>query len=313
MKLNKPPNAFPKSVTDYDIRLLKIFKSVVECGGFSAAEVQLGISKSTISVHMASLETRMGLTLCRRGRGGFSLTAEGQQVYHAMHDLFSSLNNFALLVNNLGKELSGEMVILCTDQLSGGYQQKFAQVVTFIQEAAPALHLILELESLANIEQALMHDRAHIGILPPYHAIDSLDYTRLTHEPIFLCCGRLHPLFSIVDSNINADMLEQQHVIHPGVDIEHVGQQQLQKFQLGARAYNFDTRKVLILSGKYLGYLPQSQIQQELNRGEIRLIKPDVSNYQFELSMVTKSAAREPNKTELAKRCFGKVFNNMSP
>ena len=70
----------PRAVTDFDVKLLKIFKSVADCGGFAAAEQQLGITKSTISVHMASLETRMGFRHCRPGRKGFSLTSEGQQV-----------------------------------------------------------------------------------------------------------------------------------------------------------------------------------------------------------------------------------------
>ena len=51
----------PKPVTEYDLRLLRIFLSVVEHGGFSAAENALGITRSTISVHMSSLEARMNL------------------------------------------------------------------------------------------------------------------------------------------------------------------------------------------------------------------------------------------------------------
>ena len=36
-------------VSDFDIRLLRLFRSVVECGGFSAAESVLGIGRSAIS------------------------------------------------------------------------------------------------------------------------------------------------------------------------------------------------------------------------------------------------------------------------
>jgi len=64
-------------VSDFDIRLLRIFRSVVECGGFSAAETVLGIGRSAISQQMSDLEQRVGLRLCQRGRAGFSLTEEG--------------------------------------------------------------------------------------------------------------------------------------------------------------------------------------------------------------------------------------------
>ena len=57
------------NVTDNDLRLLRVFRAVVACGGFAAAELELNINRSTISRHIKDLETRLGVTLCRRGRG----------------------------------------------------------------------------------------------------------------------------------------------------------------------------------------------------------------------------------------------------
>ena len=59
-------------VADMDLRLLQVFKSVVECGGMAAAELELNIGTSTVSRHVKDLEARLGLTLCRRGRAGFA-------------------------------------------------------------------------------------------------------------------------------------------------------------------------------------------------------------------------------------------------
>jgi DNA-binding transcriptional LysR family regulator len=64
-------------VTDTDLRLLQVFRAVVACGGFSAAELELNINRSTISRHIKDLESRLNGTLCRRGRSGFALTEEG--------------------------------------------------------------------------------------------------------------------------------------------------------------------------------------------------------------------------------------------
>jgi hypothetical protein len=61
-----------------DLRLLRVFKTVVDCGGMAAAELELNIGTSTVSRHVKDLEVRLGLTLCRRGRAGFALTPEGQ-------------------------------------------------------------------------------------------------------------------------------------------------------------------------------------------------------------------------------------------
>lgn len=48
-------------LADMDIRLLRVFNSVVECGGLSAAEMELNIGRSTISRHLKDLEARLGI------------------------------------------------------------------------------------------------------------------------------------------------------------------------------------------------------------------------------------------------------------
>ena len=103
-------------VSDFDIRLLRIFRSVVECGGFSAAESVLGIGRSAISQQMSDLEQRLGLRLCQRGRAGFSLTEEGREVYHSALQLLSALESFRTEVNGLHLHLRGELTIGLTDR-----------------------------------------------------------------------------------------------------------------------------------------------------------------------------------------------------
>lgn len=299
----------PKPITEYDLRLLRIFTSVVEHGGFAAAEKALGVTRSTISVHMSNLETRMKLKLCLRGRGGFSLTEEGQLVYRAVISLFDSLNDFSLLINTLGKELSGELVILCADLLDSKKQQKLADVIEIVSDSSPNLHIVLDGDSISNIEKLLLKDKAHIGIFPSYQQIEGLQYISLSSEPIFLCCGKKHKFFNQVDEQISANDLATTPAIHPGIDIDADGREQLQQLNLSARAYQFDTRKAMLLSGKYIGFLPQSYIQQELNKGDMRIIQPSTRTYQFNLSLVNKRTPRESAKVELLRSACATVFN----
>lgn len=298
----------PKQVTEYDLRLLRIFKAVVENGGFAAAEGELGITRSTVSVHMSNLESRMKLKLCLRGRGGFSLTEDGQAVYYAAIELFDSLNDFSLLVNSLGSELSGELVILCADQLDVAKQLKLAEIIQIIHDSYPNLHLVLDGETINNIEKLLLKDKAHIALFPGYQQTEGLCYQPIHKEPIYLCCSKQHEFFNQVDTVISEEKLASVPAIHPGIDIDGSGREQLKKLNLLAKAYQFDTRKAMILSGRYIGYLPQSYIQQELNNGDIRIIQPSSLTYQFNLSLVYKNHPKEVNKVDLLKEAFAKVF-----
>ena len=85
--------SLPK-ISDVEISQLRVFKAVVTNGGFSAAQLELGLSPSTISGKMTELETRLGLSLCRRGRGGFFLTTDGQRIFEQTEGLFSALESF---------------------------------------------------------------------------------------------------------------------------------------------------------------------------------------------------------------------------
>lgn len=298
----------PKPVTEYDLRLLRIYKAVVENGGFAAAENELGITRSTISVHMSNLETRMKLKLCLRGRGGFALTEEGQAVYYAAINLFDSLNDFSLLVGSLGSELSGELVILCADQLDAAKQQKLAKVIQIVHDSFPNLHLVLDGDSIDNIEKSLLKDKAHIALFPGYQQTEGLCYEPIYSEPIYLCCSKQHEFFTQVDTVISAEKLASVPAIHPGIDIDASGREQLKKLNLSAKAYQFDMRKAMVLSGRYIGYLPQSYIQRELNNGDMRIIQPSSLTYQFNLSLVYKKSPREVNKVDLLKEAFAKAF-----
>jgi DNA-binding transcriptional LysR family regulator len=307
-KLMNKRSIIPKQVTEYDLRLLRIFKAVVENGGFAAAEGELGITRSTISVHMSNLESRMKLKLCLRGRGGFSLTEDGQAVYYASIELFDSLNDFSLLVNSLGSELSGELVILCADQLDAAKQLKLAKIIQIIHDSCPNLHLVLDGETIYNIEKLLLKDKAHIALFPGYQQTEGLCYQPIYSEPIYLCCSKQHEFFNQVDTFISEEKLASVPAIHPGIDIDGSGREQLKKLNLLAKAYQFDTRKAMILSGRYIGYLPQSNIQQELNNGDMRIIQPSSLTYQFNLSLVYKVHPKEVNKVDLLKEAFAKVF-----
>ncbi len=298
----------PKPVTDYDLRLLRIFRVVVECGGFSAAESELGVTRSTISVHMSNLEKRMKLKLCVRGRSGFALTEAGQTVYHAVMNLTESLNDFSYLISSLGKELSGELVILCADQLDKIKQAKLAKVIQFLHDKSPGLNLVLDGDSVHNIERALLRDKAHAGLFPCYQRVEGLHYEPIANEPIYLCCSEQHPLFAEDDQNISERILVSMPAIHPGIDIDVVGRAQLKKLNLAARAYQFDTRKAMVLSGRYLGYLPQSYIEEELENGTIRIILPESMSYTFEVSLVSKRIPREIEKVQLLTKAFSSVF-----
>lgn len=63
-----------------DLSLLRSFLTVVDAGGFTAAEKRIHRTQSTISQHVMRLESQLGATLLLRSRDGVVPTDEGERV-----------------------------------------------------------------------------------------------------------------------------------------------------------------------------------------------------------------------------------------
>ena len=94
-----------------DIHCLGVFRSVVECNGVSTAAAKLNVDVSTVSRQLKDLEIRIGLRLCDRGRGGFSLTAEGDAIYRLSCDLLRTIEDFEDRIDEIRNRVVGQLRI----------------------------------------------------------------------------------------------------------------------------------------------------------------------------------------------------------
>ena len=168
--------ALSGQISDTDIRLLRIFKTVVESGGFTAAEIDLNISTSAISIAISDLESRLGLKLCKRGRAGFSLTDEGSEVYKAILRLLASLEDFKTQVNTIAAELKGELNIGITNNMVTMHRHmRVTNSLSAIKALGPEVHINIHMMPPAEIEKSVLDGRLHVGVIPDIKRQTGLD------------------------------------------------------------------------------------------------------------------------------------------
>lgn len=279
-------------VSDIDLRLLRIFQTVVNCGGFSAAEIDLGIGRSTISTHIGELEARLGTRLCQRGRGGFALTARGKKIYEASLGLMKSLDDFRNEVNADQDTMTGEINIGVVDNIIWDKELRLRNVFRDFSEVASNIDLTLYVLSPDEIERRLLDDRLHVGIAPVMHEIAGLSYTYLFDEINNLYCGRGHPLFDRPDSEITtADLVKSQYV-KKGYAVNSNLQQA--NSAMGKRVVGFHVEgfALLILSGCYIGFLPEHYASVWESSGEMRRLLP--KRYEAVVSFASMTARGRP-------------------
>nr|WP_226858186.1 LysR family transcriptional regulator [Diaphorobacter aerolatus] len=292
-----------------DLRLLQVFKAVVECGGMSAAELELNIGTSTVSRHVKDLETRLGLTLCRRGRAGFALTAEGQRVYEETLRLLSSVRGFRDGIDDIHARMGGQLAVAVFDKTASNPAARIGEAIGAFNSLAPDVHLQLHVGSINEIERGVMDGTFQIGIIPTHRSSQSLVYHRLFGETMQLYCGAQHSLFDADHEGLDWDSVR-AHAF-AGLGYHSPNMEFTHQARLSRAATGFDQESIatLILSGRYLGFLPVHYAGHFESQGLMRAVHPQLLNYHCDfVSLVRKSP--EPSRAAAA---FAKCLVDAHP
>lgn len=274
---------------DADLRLLRIYRKVVECGGFSAAEVELGISRAAISMAMNDLETRLGLRLCQRGRSGFALTDEGAEVYESTLQLLAAVEGFRTRVNGLHARLKGELNIGITDNLVTMPEMHITDALSALKERGPDVHINIRMIPPSDIELAVLDGRLHTGVIPDLKTLPGLAYLSLYEEVSQLYCASGHPLFDATEiceaTLARHDAVVPAYAQTPEIKVVH------EPLRAAASATDREGIAFLILSGRYLGYLPTHYAERWVREGRMRALEPSRWHYLTHYSAITRKGA----------------------
>ena len=271
-----------------DLRLLRVFRAVADCGGMAAAELELNIGTSTVSRHIKDLETRLGLVLCRRGRAGFALTPEGQKIYAQTTQLLAATDAFRSSVDEIHQRMGGQLQVAVFDKTVSNPQAHIAQAIALFTKRASDVGLNLHVATLNGIERGVLDGQFHIGIIPGHRNSDTLQYSRLFDENMRLYCGAGHALFGADHSQLDWEAV--RALPFAGLGYHSPNLQVSQRLQLTRMATGFDQESIatLILSGCFLGFLPDHYAQSFVARGQMQAVKPDVFQYDCEFFAITR-------------------------
>lgn len=285
-------------LTDFDLKLLRVFKTVVDCGGFSAAQVELNIGRSAISRHIADLESRLDMRLCQRGRAGFCLTEQGQFVYEATQQLLLDLEAFRVNINAAHRRLRGALKVGLTDNMVTDASSPLVAAFSRFHQREPKVTLDLLVSAPNDIERAVIEGRVHLGVVPYHHHLPGLEYHDLHRETSHLYCGDQHPLYSTPDDALKLQDLDRHHAIAPGY-IHSMISAELPALNTQATTGQVEGAATLILSGQYLGFLPDHYAEQWLARGRMRCLMPERFHYAIPFKVITRQNA-QPSPLRLA-------------
>ena len=290
MKKNK--TLLPRQLGDAHIRLLRIYKVVIESGGFAAAEVELNISRPAISLAITELESLLNMKLCHRGRSGFSITEQGEEVYQSALQLLGSIENFRAQMNAINTDLVGELNIGITDNLVTSEQMLITASLSALKHRAPDVIINIRMIPPNDIEAAVLNGKLHIGVVPELRTLPGLNYLPLYKEQSLLYCGEQHALFKQELDAISDKALAQYDAVVPSYPQSTEIKQQQKKLHATASSTDREGIAFLILTGRFIGFLPTHFAHRWLAQDKMRTIEAHRRCFYTNFSAITSKGAR---------------------
>ncbi|MFO8140625.1 MAG: LysR family transcriptional regulator [Marinobacter sp.] len=267
------------NLSDIDIRLLRVFRAVVEAEGFHSAQEQLNISTSTISNHMSQLEARVGFRLCQRGRGGFRLTPKGEDFHHAVMDFSAAINSFQSRADQLKHSHQDSVHLGILDNLATDDQCPLHEALSWFYgtyQSVEPTSLTIEVLSPETIEKGLINKSLDIGVGIFDQHNSCLVYEPLYRERDVLVCRPDHHLASKTDPKELANALANEKKV-----VRHFMQKREFPFiaenhtSVVATVCNVEEAALMILHGPFIGFLPRHYARRWLDDGRLVALMPE--------------------------------------
>lgn len=269
-----------------DLTLLRVFDAVVRHGGFAAAQGELNIAPSTISNHIRALEDRLGVKLCNRGREGFNLTEHGEVVIASTRRLLHSLDDFAIEVGDIGQSLVGDLKIGVLDSIVSDPNMRLSQAIAQFKSKPNSVNIDIREDPPPILMQKVLSGENHFGIGAFHHKIAGLVYEPLYSETNGLYCANTHPLFDAPDDHLTLQNMRKLSVASRAYWREDFVRN-LGFENIGAKVDQIDPQLILILSGHYLGFLPDHVAKSWVDAGRLRALLPRLIHYKMGFQLIT--------------------------
>jgi len=293
------------TLTDVDLRMLRIFCSIVEAGGFTAAQARLNTSLPRLSVLVRDLEIRLGYSLCTRGKAGFQLTEEGQATYVAAQELFTDINRFRQRTTTLHGGLPDFLQIGTVDSLITCVEAPLSRAIALYRKDCPNTRIDLHIMRPDELEQGVLEGRLQLAIGAFHHRLSGLHYQSMFEEEQNLYCSSEHPFFSRDDSTLGIEEICAVDYVDRGYMAENRRPHDL-RFSKSIKAFSMEAIATLLLSGTYIGYLPTHYAAAWVKEGKLRELQPGRLSYRSEFHCATRQGQESrPALTKFLECLFG--------
>ena len=173
-----------------DIQRLRSFVLAAEQLNFSEAAKQLHLTQPTISHHIKSLETDLGVELFNRGGSRLQITEAGRSLLPWARKLIQDSNEMQEMAASLQNGIAGHLRIACSTT-AGKYI--LPQLAARFSRRHPGVHVSILACMPDHVAPQLLEEEANLGVVSYETHEEQIEYQVFFEDLITLIVPASHP------------------------------------------------------------------------------------------------------------------------
>jgi LysR family nitrogen assimilation transcriptional regulator len=263
-----------------DVRQLRYFACIAQCGSLSAAAERLRIAQPSLSLHMQRIEEELGVQLLVRSPRGVTLTGGGRRLYEHANSIIKLVEAAVADIREHSEEATGPV--------SFGFPNSAGNVlvvplVETIRLEFPKIQLRAMEAMSGHVQQWLAEGLIDLGVLYDVNSIRHFHVKPLLSEPLFLVASSdswdapIGPN-GIAKTPIDLADCATMELILPNRShglremIERLAHAQGVALIVPLELDSLSQIKVLVAKGSGYTILPHAAASQEIMRGTLILV-----------------------------------------
>jgi DNA-binding transcriptional LysR family regulator len=232
------------------------------------------------------------------------LTTEGEQIYAETLRLLASTEAFRASVDEIHRRLGGQLHVAVFDKTATNPAARIGAAIALFCAQAPEVALNLHVAPINAIERGVIDGQFQVGVIPGHRRSDSLGYDALFDETMLLYCGADHALFPADDTAMGWDALEQHRFAGLGYHSPNMEISQQMRLARQATAFDQEAIATLILSGRFLGFLPDHYAAGFVQHHQMRPLHPALFRYACQFLAIVRRSPEPSRAARVFQACL---------
>ena len=147
---------------ELELRHLRVFLAVAQLGGHTRAARSLGISQSTVSETVSSLERAVGTALFRKAARGSALTPTGEALLPRARNILTLTTQLLADLARVSTDVNATLVVAAVESLNA---YVLPSRLAALRERWPKVHLEVVTGTCDEIRESVGSGQSQLGLL----------------------------------------------------------------------------------------------------------------------------------------------------